>query len=386
MITFDTDATYNAGNGLPSMNSAAAVAAAVQYLQANDIGDTGATLAFIANGNTYIYQQGGTTNLNGANTLVELTGVTNITNLNALLGAGQAIDPLILDLDHNGYTFSTLANGVSFDINADGHADKLAWNTSGDGMLAIDLDHDGKIDDGKELFTPDFNGGHFASGSAALASLDTNHDGLVDANDVDFANLVVWKDANADGVTDAGELTTLAQNGIASLTAPATPADDLVGGQTVTAQGTVTFTDGSTGGYVEVALDAQLGSETPLLGGDDGGSDGLDWDSIAVGTLHGTDGADKFVLTDATAVDFIADYNFEQGDSVDLSALLGHDSGATADNAGEYVRLEGNTLQVDVDGAGTGHEFIDVSVLNQPVVDVKVILDDGVDATINHIG
>jgi hypothetical protein len=134
-----------------------------------------------------------------------------------------------------------------------------------------------------------------------------------------------------------------------------------------------------------------MSNDTPLLGGD-GGSDGLDWDSIAVGTpdavdtLHGTDGADKFVLTDATAVDFIADYNFEQGDSVDLSALLGHDSGATADNAGEYVRLEGNTLQVDVDGAGTGHEFIDVSVLNQPVVDVKVILDDGVDATINHIG
>jgi hypothetical protein len=303
----------------------------------------------------------------------------------------SSADPLILDLDHNGYTFSSLANGVSFDINADGHADKVAWNTSGDGMLAIDLDHDGKIDDGKELFTPDFNGGHFASGSAALASLDTNHDGVIDSHDIDFANLVVWKDANADGITDSGELTTLSQNGIAGITAPATPVDDIAGGQTVTAQGTVTYADGSTGGYVEVALDTQLGSDTPLLAGDST-ADGIDWDNVVVGTpdavdtLHGTAGADKFVLTDTNAVDFIADYNFEQGDTVDLSALLGHNSGATADNAGDYVRLEGNTLQVDVDGAGAAHEFIDVSVLNQPVADVKIILDDGVDATVNHIG
>jgi hypothetical protein len=303
----------------------------------------------------------------------------------------SSADPIILDLDHDGYTFSSVQNGVSFDINADGHADKVAWNTSGDGLLAIDLDHDGKIDDGKELFTPDFNGGHFASGSAALASLDTNHDGVIDSHDIDFANLVVWKDANADGITDSGELTTLSQNGIAGITAPATPVDDMAGGQTVTAQGTVTYADGSTGGYVEVALDTQRGGDTPLLAGDST-TDGIDWDNVVVGTpdavdtLHGTAGADKFVLTDTNAVDFIADYNFEQGDTVDLSALLGHNSGATADNAGDYVRLEGNTLQVDVDGAGAAHEFIDVSVLNQPVADVKIILDDGVDATVNHIG
>jgi len=48
--------------------------------------------------------------------------------------------------------------------------------------------------------------------------------------------------------------------------------------------------------------------------------------------------------------------------------------------------MDAGDLAVDVDGAGTAHDFIDVSILNQPVVDVKVILDDGVDVTVNHIG
>jgi hypothetical protein len=305
-----------------------------------------------------------------------------------------AADPIFLDLDHNGYSFSTLEHGVQFDINADGGKDQVAWNTSNDGILALDVNGDGKIDNGSEIFTPDFKDGHFASGSAALASLDTNHDGLVDANDVDFSKLLVWNDANANGVDDEGEVTSLASHGATSLTAPGTPADEQIDGQSVTAHGVVTFADGTTGDYIEAVLDASLGTPAPLLGADDSSSlaEGLDWDNIVIGrpdqadTLHGTDGADKFTLTDIHAVDLIADYNFEQGDSVDISALLGDHSGAAKDNAADYVRYEGNALQVDVDGAAGGHDFVDVSILNQPVADVKIVLDDGVDVTINHVG
>jgi hypothetical protein len=134
----------------------------------------------------------------------------------------------------------------------------------------------------------------------------------------------------------------------------------------------------------------------PLLGVTDSSSfaDGLDWDNVVVGTpdqadtLHGTDGADKFTLTDVHAVDLIADYNFEQGDSVDISALLGDNSGATKDNAADYVKYDSTTgtVSVDTDGAAGGHNFVDVAVIDQPTPDVKIILDDGVDVTVNHLG
>ncbi|WP_210235815.1 hypothetical protein, partial [Mesorhizobium sp. M1C.F.Ca.ET.204.01.1.1] len=109
-----------------------------------------------------------TTTNAGVGALVDLQGVT-ISNLNNLIGG--SVDPIILDLNHNGFAFSDVSHGVQFDMNGDGTKEQLAWNTSHDGMLAVDLNHDGKIDDGTELFTPNFNGGHFDSGAAALASL-----------------------------------------------------------------------------------------------------------------------------------------------------------------------------------------------------------------------
>ncbi len=169
----------------------------------------------------------------------------------------NAADPIILDLNGDGYAFGSTA---TFDINADGATDKVTWNSSNDGILAIDLDGNGTIDNGSEIFTPGFGGGTFANGTEALASLDDNGDGVIDANDAAFAKLLVWQDANADGVSDAGELSSLADHGIASIATGAAHADDVIDGQTVTARGTFTRTDGSTGEYIEAQLDTQLGT------------------------------------------------------------------------------------------------------------------------------
>ncbi len=57
-----------------------------------------------------------------------------------------------------------------------------------------------------------------------MRALDANGDGMLDAKDAAFASLRVWVDANADGVSQAGELSSLAQQGIASLKVTATPA------------------------------------------------------------------------------------------------------------------------------------------------------------------
>ena len=91
---------------------------------------------------------------------------------------------------------------------------------SGDGLLARDLDGDGQIDDGSELFgeaTVLADGSRAKDGFEALASLDANRDGVVDAKDAGFASLKIWSDADADGYTDAGELKSLSELGITSV-------------------------------------------------------------------------------------------------------------------------------------------------------------------------
>jgi hypothetical protein len=255
-------------------------------------------------------------------------------------------DPLVLDLDHNGYSFAATA---SFDIDADGAADQVAWNSSGDGMLAYDLDGDGVINDGSELFTPDFAGGGFVSGGAALASLDGNGDGIIDADDAAFANLSIWKDANADGITDAGELTSLADNGIASISAPAAPADSSIDGQSIIGEGAFTLADGTTGSYIEIALETAFGNPDDMAN-----------------AITGTEGADSFMidpsaLTQVGVVEVIADYSKAEGDRLDLGDLLEQALGAPATN-GDAVHIQqngGNTdVVVDTNGADAGGDVV----------------------------
>lgn len=82
------------------------------------------------------------------------------------------------------------------------------------------LDGDGIIDEGSELLGPASDlGGLADDGFSALALLDTNRDGSIDANDPHFWRLGLWRDADSDGVTDPGELSALAlfENGWPSL-------------------------------------------------------------------------------------------------------------------------------------------------------------------------
>lgn len=78
----------------------------------------------------------------------------------------------------------------------------------------MDRDGNGSVDNGKELFgdsTPLSAGGNAADGFAALADLDSNADGQIDANDAQFGSLKVWRDLNQDGISQANELSTLEQ-------------------------------------------------------------------------------------------------------------------------------------------------------------------------------
>ena len=72
----------------------------------------------------------------------------------------------------------------------------------------LDLDRNGRIDNGSELFgvgTKLANGQHAGNGYEAMAQYDSNRDGVLDAKDARFKDLVVWVDANHDGVLTAEE-------------------------------------------------------------------------------------------------------------------------------------------------------------------------------------
>ncbi|MBQ4283496.1 MAG: hypothetical protein IJB96_06185, partial [Lachnospira sp.] len=129
----------------------------------------------------------------------------------------RRVDPLIFDLNNDGIFSTTVEDGVHFDYEADGFKEKTAWMSEGDGMLVRDINGNGTIDNGSELFgdqTLLSNGDVATNGIDALTDLDSNNDSVINADDEFFSELRVWTDTNRDGISQADELHTLAELGI----------------------------------------------------------------------------------------------------------------------------------------------------------------------------
>ncbi len=167
-------------------------------------------------------------------------------------------DPIILDLDGDGLQTVGLSGNVYFDHDGDGVLSKTGWVGQGDALLVWDRNANGRIDTGAELFgdfTPLPNGSLAPNGFAALAALDSNGDGVLDASDPAFAQLKLWKDNTLNGQTEAGELITLAEAGISALhLAPSLKNQNMGNGNTLVRQGSFIRNDGSTGDMGEFHL------------------------------------------------------------------------------------------------------------------------------------
>lgn len=105
--------------------------------------------------------------------------------------AGEALvkDPLVINF--GGSAAQLTQTRFDFDLDSDGRAEKMPFVGAGSGLLALDRNGDGKINNGTELFGP-----QSGNGMAELAALDSDGNDWLDENDPDFARLSVWtKDA-----------------------------------------------------------------------------------------------------------------------------------------------------------------------------------------------
>ena len=170
-----------------------------------------------------------------------------------MCAASWLIDPFTLDLDGDGIetTGVNATTPLMFDLGATGVKQSVGWIKPDDGLLALDLNGNGLIDSGAELFgdaTRLSSGLTAADGFEALADLDSNGDGKISSLDAQFTSLRVWRDANQDGISQSTELTTLTAQGIASINVAKTEhSTALLNGNVLADLGTFTRTNGAQG-------------------------------------------------------------------------------------------------------------------------------------------
>ncbi len=137
-----------------------------------------------------------------------------------------ADSPVLVDVAGNGLRLTNAEGGVAFDLDHNGSSERIAWTAAGadDAFLALDRNDNGLVDNGGELF------GNVTAqppsdrpnGFLALAEFDKqasggNSDGQIDDQDQVFARLRLWRDENHDGISQAGELFRLTDDGLISI-------------------------------------------------------------------------------------------------------------------------------------------------------------------------
>ena len=178
--------------------------------------------------------------------------------INFVVDDGDA--PIAIDLDGDGINYLGLDAGVVFTDQLTGESVNSAWVGPEDGMLVIDANDSGTVDESREYVFTEWSDTAQTDLEAVAEVFDTNQDGVLDAQDEQWDQFAVWQDADSDGVTDEGELRSLGDLGIDSIelnysddSVPGTAAD---GDVTIHGQAVVNFTDGTTGTAEDVTFAA----------------------------------------------------------------------------------------------------------------------------------
>lgn len=158
-------------------------------------------------------------------------------------GVGVCDTPIVIAFETGAPIELVPATGATFAFRPDRAPSATAWPTAATPWLALDRDGDGAITSGAELF----GDAVAAHGFAALAELDANRDGVIDARDPMFAALLLWTDRDGDRASTPGELAPAALT-IASISlAYETPSSE-------GPRSRVTLRDGRAGAAVDLYL------------------------------------------------------------------------------------------------------------------------------------
>ncbi|MBB6114020.1 Ca2+-binding RTX toxin-like protein [Rahnella inusitata] len=173
--------------------------------------------------------------------------------------ANAQSSPIILDLDADGIETLSLNNGVYFDLDNNQFAEKTGWVSSDDGLLVRDINGDGLIDNGGELFGNNTllkNGMLARNGYEALKDVDDNKNGMIDAEDSIWKELSIWQDKNKNGVVDHGELKSLDELEIKNIATGYTNSTTVdANGNSHKQESTITFENGGKGISEDVWFD-----------------------------------------------------------------------------------------------------------------------------------
>ena len=127
--------------------------------------------------------------------------------------------PLVLSFDGRPAELEP-ARAATFDLDVAGGCITTDWPAAATPWLALDVDGNGTIDSGRELFgsgTRLQSGKRAAHGFEALAELDEDGDGRIDASDAAFDRLVLWGDHDGDRRSTFAEAQPLASYRILSI-------------------------------------------------------------------------------------------------------------------------------------------------------------------------
>lgn len=139
--------------------------------------------------------------------------------------SGRIAEPMIIDVRGDGFSLTTVQEGVRVDVDGDGQPEQVAWTSAGsdDAFVCIDNNKDGVIQVPSELL-----GGTTGPpvGFAYLAAMDgissrrpeavrdRHPDGVIDKSDAIYGELILWTDSNHNGRSEEDELESLEHAGI----------------------------------------------------------------------------------------------------------------------------------------------------------------------------
>jgi hypothetical protein len=127
----------------------------------------------------------------------------------------DSVAPVVLDLNRDG---DLSYSQTLMDVNNDGQLDQTAWAAAQDGVLVWDKYMDGAVHHNSQYAFAQYAGFAGATDLQGLAeAFDNNADGLFSSLDAMYSQFAVWQDLDQDGVSDEGEVRSLADWGVVAI-------------------------------------------------------------------------------------------------------------------------------------------------------------------------